>query len=140
MPAEESFTRIGSAPAGRSTCGRHDRLPIACVVLDANEPSVVVALEPGGTVLENVHISARPELHLDRSAEFRARHEAFYGHEIALRIHGDCHDPVAHEFVDEKLAVVVLREWSGRAAEVVAVEDRTRCRGSSAAADDRELR
>src|SRR5205823_10595485 len=119
--------------------GSHDRLPIARVVLDANETRVVVGLEPGGAVLEEIKISARRELHLDRSAEIRARHEALYGHKVTICAHGDCHDPMPHEFVNEKLAVVVLREWSGSAAEVLAVENRTRRRCSPSVADDREI-
>src|SRR5207247_9164015 len=119
--------------------GCDDRFASGCVVLDTNEARVVVGLEPGGPILENVQISARGELHLDRSAEILAGHEALYGDEVALRIHSDCHDPMTHEFVNEKLAVVVLRKWSGRAAEVIAVEDRTCLRGSSAGADGWEV-
>src|SRR5207253_589371 len=124
---------------GLINCCGDDRLAIARVVLDADEPRVVVGLEPGGPVLEKIQISARGELHLDRSTEILARHEALYGDEVALRIHGDCHDPMTHELVNEKLAIVVLREWSGRAAEVVAVEYRTCRRGSSPGTDDREI-
>ena len=46
---------------------------------------------------------------------------------------------MTHELVNEKLAVVILRKWSGRATEVVAVEDRTCCHSTSAGADDREF-
>ena len=31
---------------------------------------------------------------------------------------------MTHEFVDEKLAVVILGEWSGCTGEIIAVEDR----------------
>src|SRR5438552_17495661 len=46
---------------------------------------------------------------------------------------------MTHELVNEKLAIVVLRKWSGRAAEVVAGEYRTCRRGSSPGTDDREI-
>ena len=116
------------------------RLPIAGVVLDAYEPSVRIPLKPGGAVLQHVHVSARRKLHLDRRAEIRARHEAFDGHQVTSGVHRHCHDPVTHEFVDEKLAVVVLRKWSGGAAEIVLVKYRASGGGAAAAADDREIR
>src|SRR5205085_3840956 len=77
--------------------------------------------------------------HLDRRAELLARHELLDRREISFRAHGNCHDPVTHELVNEKLAVVVLREWSRGAAEIIAMKNRTCGRCTSTAADDRKL-
>ena len=120
---------VSALPLGEIECATHRVSTVrepnrARVELDANEPGVVVPLEPGRPVLHHVQVAVRPELHVDRVGELRAGEESLHRGKVAGGVHRHRHDPATHPVVGEELALVPGGELARRGGEVLAIEDR----------------
>ncbi|MEY9485003.1 hypothetical protein RKD26_000797 [Streptomyces calvus] len=102
-------------------------------VLDAVQGGVLVAAEPGETVVEDVERAVGAEGHVHHLGA--APGHVVDGLDGAVGVAGDPLDPAAAELTGEEVAVVRLGELDGRVERGVVVVDRAAHRGLGAAAE-----
>ncbi len=74
---------------------------VTSVVLNPDQARILISLEPGRSIFQQVQISVGRELHVDRITKAKRGHKTFHRNIVALLVQGDCHDPPTHPLINK---------------------------------------